>query len=168
MNQIARIIYYAHIVQVLVDYSQLQLTNGTIRAQNRTKNAWTLQLIFVDYKRIMLSLPANAYHDIAGNNGVNSAVVRIDLSSATKSIQYLSQGVATLGITTSVASVATTLLTNAMTGIVGATRGSIISRSNLLRAGYHFQVLSMSANLAVPQVPSKLVNIHYIITCLTE
>ncbi len=92
-------------------------------------------------------VPSSAYADMAGNAGFGVTVymVPLDMGFTTS---YLARGAVSLSLTTLAVSVTTSIFSSVA---VAATQG-VLAKSNLLRAGYHLQLLSMSSNLAVPKV----------------
>ena len=118
---------------------------------------------------VKLILPRTGYHDIAGNQGLADVEhIYRNTSNATASnataysLKYdlVMQASGTLQVATplllssSVAISGISAIGSTLTGAATISK-DIISGSNLLRAGYHVQILTMCVNMAIPAMPGN-------------
>ena len=133
-----------------MDDLQTQIVNGKYRAVQDGSTSMLLHVGGTPGSRITIVIPAASYHDMAGNTGAMNVIIEIDVPQSDY-IAHLSRGVASLAPVTAGAAVATA----ASTTLLALTTGASVAKSNLIRTGYHFQVMSMSANLAAISIPGE-------------
>ena len=91
--------------------------------------------------RLTVVVPASSFHDLAGNDGEQTIIVEADIPQGT--------------IVSASLSVGASLASSALSAVGAAATAQAAAQSNLLRSGHHFQIMSMSASLAVPAVPGR-------------
>lgn len=130
--------------------------NMTVQLQNHS--VVVLGLIRNSGNTPILSIPGSSYKDFACNWG-ESFVMSVPFYpedmiavSRTLSIQYTANLVA---VSTTAVGGVSFLIGSGFALVQGA-----LAKSNLLRAGYHYQMLAMTANLAIPRLPGKRLCIY--------
>ena len=101
----------------------------------------------------VLFIPAPSYHDEAGNYGKDINVTAV-LPSNGDNLRTLITAVSPSTISNAVGGAAiSATLANGLVTAAGTLSPGVAMKTNLLRTGYHIQLLSMTASLAVPDIP---------------
>lgn len=154
--------------QVFLNVSQLE-TNSSMIVERLSESKYKFVFAQLNSSAVAFKIPKHAYHDVAGNFGANDTDILIpsqktpapaevtpppNTTNLTAVPFSLAEGVkvATPVIVGSSASISG--LTVLGSSIAGASlTKDLIGGSNLLRADYHVQILTMCVNLAIPSDP---------------
>ncbi|KAI8471296.1 MAG: hypothetical protein J3K34DRAFT_235982 [Monoraphidium minutum] len=139
---------------VMVNVSQIQVARGALEVQDVNQSSLKIIANGIPGSRITIAIPAGCYQDFVGNPGTSTAIIEVDIPPFDEPIRYIANGLeAVVPATAAIASAAS--LTSAAMYVISATSvtQSLIAKGNMVRAGYHLQIMSMSANLAVGNVP---------------
>ena len=104
--------------------------------------------------RLTVVVPASSFHDLAGNDGEQTIIVEADIPQGTI-VSSIRGAVTVIAPLTASLSVGASLASSALSAVGAAATAQAAAQSNLLRSGHHFQIMSMSASLAVPAVPGR-------------
>lgn len=152
-------------VKLLLTFSkEIQLTPTEVEALhcmltevlNNGNREFTVVLKGEPGQRCTLIVKSTAYRDRVGQQGRETTIMEVDLPAATAIVRvsnFFKDPVTAASGTALAVAAASTAASVAASAAAGTTFGQIWSaRSNLLRAGYHFQILAMTSQLAVPKI----------------
>jgi hypothetical protein len=144
--------------QVAINVSQVQVNNGIIRSAQIAQSTMTIEAAGEAGTRTTIVVPSTSFVDLAGNTGDNNIIIELDaVGNQEDRVAYITRSVAGIGPATAGVAVATSIATNAIVAFGSASVAQVcVAKSNLMRAGYHFQMMSMSASLAVPRIPGEV------------
>jgi hypothetical protein len=144
---------------VTVNVSQFQGANGNITWVELFSSSLVIIADGTPGTRMTVVIPGASFTDIAGNPGQHNVIVEADVGRVASVSSYILRGVVSgIAPITAGVSVGATVATGALSALgAAASAQGMAAKSNLMRSGFHFQVMSMSASLAVPTVPGDAV-----------
>jgi hypothetical protein len=134
--------------RVISNLDQLILHNCNVHLL-QWLNDTSLQLLVSSIGVVpSITLSPNFYSDMAGNVGqIITIPFGFESYTITRGLTALATTSVATVVTTSIISTAAFLVSTGASGTQ-----SFLAKSNLLRAGYHVQIMSMSTNLAIPNL----------------